>query len=1188
MLTFPEQHASTAANPILAANLEALAHSAPRTAHLLASTDARADIEFHETEESVLSATLAGRALASRRRPLAEADTLAAEHDPREAAVFVILGFGLGHHVAALARRLGKTGVLIVFEPDLPLLRAVFERIDCSEWLSSINIMFFHDADDSAALSAALDGAEGVLALGARIMEHPPSRARLGGAASRFAESFTRLLAAARTVVVTTMVQTETTLRNSLMNLDHYLRTAEGGGVSELKDLMKGRPAIVVAAGPSLQRNAHLLRQPGVRERVAIIAVQTALKPLLAMGVRPHFVTALDHHEISRRFYESLDPKRVADVTLVAEPKANPAILDGYPGPIRCIEDENLGHILGEDLAGDHGKLPAGATVAHLAYYLARHLGCDPVCLIGQDLAFTDGQYYASGAAIHNVWACELNEFNTLEMQEWRRIVRGKRTLRKAEDVLGRPVYTDEQMHTYLAQFERDFYSGAEKGLTTIDATEGGVKKSNTRIMSLAEALGEWAPEGAPSLPDIALPPSADDDARVQAARARLASLKRDADKISRRSRTTVNYLRQVRDHQRDQRRVNELIAKINTIRDEVTQLQPAFRLVQRLNQTGAFNRARADRALTLDEGLGAVERQRRQVERDMQNVSWIADAADALSTLLSDARDALAGAPKPTRDVATPQQQAIDDPDRPPARAPRVAAVIPAIFQSAPPPPDTPFAGTTLLSATLQRLARSKRLDNAIVLTDDPGRAQAALFDIPRSFRVQIRTIDPEPMLRRAAAVRAARRWAPDCWRGGLGDLTVYDEIVAAPESAAALEEQGFDAGVCLAPEWALVDPDLVDALIERHRERPSAHRIVFTQARPGLAPILLDRGLLQEIGEASERAGAFGSLAGILGYLPVNPQPDPIAKSVCIQIDPALRDRRGRWTLDDPCLRARVESFASGADAFRKAALSEALARGADDRFPSAPSEVTIELTTGRSTDSLIRRLGGAAPERAPMSVEVATNLIESIAAANPEAVIDFGGAGDPLLWEGLPALVRQAKALGLATHVRTELQCEDAALEALVEAAPGVISVDVHANSASIYERLTGRRDYDRLLRRLDALLRNQRTSAGLPVTWIVPRLTRCDMVYEEVEAFFDKWTMLAGHAVLDPPPVAREGERIQPLAWPAGYAERERRRRMIVLSTGEVVRTPADIYHRDAASIGRFPDRSLTDLWRALGA
>ena len=40
-----------------------------------------------------------------------------------------------------------------------------------------------------------------------------------------------------------------------------------------------------------------------------------ALKPLLERGIRPHFVTALDYHEISERFYEGLTPEDVAGVT---------------------------------------------------------------------------------------------------------------------------------------------------------------------------------------------------------------------------------------------------------------------------------------------------------------------------------------------------------------------------------------------------------------------------------------------------------------------------------------------------------------------------------------------------------------------------------------------------------------------------------------------------------------------------------------------------------------------------------------------------------------------------------------------------------------------------------------------------------------------------------------------------------
>src|SRR5690606_8953829 len=138
-----------------------------------------------------------------------------------------------------------------------------------------------------------------------------------------------------------------------------------------------GRTAILVAAGPSLSRNVDRLRDPSVRERAVIVAVQTALKPLLSRGVRPHFVTTLDYHEISAQFYEGLSAEDVDGITLVCDPKVNRAVVEAWPGRVRCIANDFLDRVLG-NLARPMGHLRAGATVAHLSFYLAQHLGCDP------------------------------------------------------------------------------------------------------------------------------------------------------------------------------------------------------------------------------------------------------------------------------------------------------------------------------------------------------------------------------------------------------------------------------------------------------------------------------------------------------------------------------------------------------------------------------------------------------------------------------------------------------------------------------------------------------------------------------------------------------------------------------------------------------------------------------------------
>jgi hypothetical protein len=97
----------------------------------------------------------------------------------------------------------------------------------------------------------------------------------------------------ARTSLNTLVINGRRTAENVARNLAAYVETPS---VNELKDQYKGRPAIIVSAGPSLRKNKHQLRD--AQGKAVIIAVQTILQPLLEMGIEPQFVTSLDYHDI--------------------------------------------------------------------------------------------------------------------------------------------------------------------------------------------------------------------------------------------------------------------------------------------------------------------------------------------------------------------------------------------------------------------------------------------------------------------------------------------------------------------------------------------------------------------------------------------------------------------------------------------------------------------------------------------------------------------------------------------------------------------------------------------------------------------------------------------------------------------------------------------------------------------------
>ncbi|MHC4993718.1 MAG: motility associated factor glycosyltransferase family protein [Planctomycetota bacterium] len=618
-------------------NLDALKKAQPHAAAAIDAATPLTDITFSESKTpGVLTAVRESlgpqgqnrqTTLASKYRPLEEADRIASSADFQSHAVFPVLGFGLGYHVWRLHELTGGEALVVCYEPDAAQLRAVLERVDYADLFASPGFVLLVGEIDSGMITALLERHTARVTQGVQFITHPPTRQLSAEALARFSKQFAAFVAYCRTTLATTLVNAAVTCRNLTLNLGHY---AAGATVNELAGAAAGRPAVLVSAGPSLARNVDLLTRPGVRDRVVIVAVQTVLKPLLDRGIRPHFVTALDYHEISTRFYEGVG--ELPDVTLVAEMKTHQAVLDAFPGPVRVLQNDYLDRLVGPGKRRI-ARLKAGSTVAHLSLYLAQHLGCDPIAMIGQDLGFSDGLYYCPGTAIHNVWAPELSAFNTLETMEWKRIARHKNHLQKRQDVRGQPIYSDEQMLTYHAQFERDFDEAPQR---IIDATEGGLPKQGAEPMPLETFLERFATEPLPLLPAAA---RGLDPARLEHAAGLLDGWAKGVTEFATISRDTSSLMEKMLRDQREPAKMEEHFHKLENNQKRVAEMGAVFGLINELNQIGAFKRLRADRAIRLDDRASPLEKQAAQIERDLENLSWLIESSDEALGIFDEAR---------------------------------------------------------------------------------------------------------------------------------------------------------------------------------------------------------------------------------------------------------------------------------------------------------------------------------------------------------------------------------------------------------------------------------------------------------------------------------------------------------------------------------------------------------------------
>ena len=217
----------------------------------------------------------------------------------RETFAFAVSGFG-PHVVELFERTGGKDGqaIFAIFEPDLVRLRAGLGSINAAEAIRSGRIVIIPGDASAEDVADALKSWPLLVSLGLTVV---PADDDTADEIETRRAMLAALSAQQHTHVVTTLEHGRKSSVNVLKNLHDY---AENPGVGPLRGGMDGRTAIVVSAGPSLRRNMHQLR--GREDEFIIIAVQTALRPLLEAGIEPHYVCSIDHHEISTRFYVDL------------------------------------------------------------------------------------------------------------------------------------------------------------------------------------------------------------------------------------------------------------------------------------------------------------------------------------------------------------------------------------------------------------------------------------------------------------------------------------------------------------------------------------------------------------------------------------------------------------------------------------------------------------------------------------------------------------------------------------------------------------------------------------------------------------------------------------------------------------------------------------------------------------------
>ncbi len=431
-------------------------------------------LKFCETEKGELNLCKEGKFYHSEKGALQEAEEWLSRQDVENVSVLYVYGVGLGYLFDAAKGWLKKKRKrhIVFVEDDLSVIYRLFETEKGREILKHPKVHLCY-IDAVKSLPEKLE-----------VLMNHYLKSKIAVGALPFYEREKKQ----RFLEVHHEIAHESVLRNALF--DEYLRFGAAfyrnfyQNMHQIADSylgnsffgkFRGVPAIICGAGPSLEKNAHLLNELG--DRALIFAGGSAMNSLNAKGIIPHFGAGIDPNSMQ---YQRLAANTAYEVPYFYRNRMFWKAFNHIHGPRLYISGSggySVSKFFDKAFGWKEEELDEGHNVINFCVEIAARMGCNPIIFVGVDLAFTEMQAYAEGV----VEEAKVEEKELMAAKHF-----DDRPVQRA-DIYGRPIIT---LWKWTAESEWiSKYAKEHPSIAFVNATEGGLGFEGIKNLSLEEVM---------------------------------------------------------------------------------------------------------------------------------------------------------------------------------------------------------------------------------------------------------------------------------------------------------------------------------------------------------------------------------------------------------------------------------------------------------------------------------------------------------------------------------------------------------------------------------------------------------------------------------------------------------------------------------------------------------------------------
>lgn len=380
---------------------------------------------------------------------------------------YIFCGFGNGMYIREILKRSDSTARILVYEPSKRLFSFVLDNFDVSDLLSderlTVIVEQYYDRSFEDELYRVVTYSD----LENLVYQAYPNYEKLFSVKVKETDHVIQLMYSS--IRATQNVLDRYGARysaNGLLNIKHFLK---GRSVTDFyKKMEKNIPVIIVASGPSLDKNVEILKQ--AKGRCMLVGLDSSVKALLKHGILPDLFVSVD----ARKDINHFTDEHIAGIPVICELSSNHQLLSIVEEKKFFINDMNP--YINQFFTKRGILFPVfttGGSVANTACAIFCSMGFQTIIMVGQDLAYTNNRTHAMDT-----------------LRGGLREDTGEKEGVMVEGYYGEKVKTSYEFQLYLKWFEDEIAQNPD--IKFINATEGGAMIHGAENMPLKNVIEQY------------------------------------------------------------------------------------------------------------------------------------------------------------------------------------------------------------------------------------------------------------------------------------------------------------------------------------------------------------------------------------------------------------------------------------------------------------------------------------------------------------------------------------------------------------------------------------------------------------------------------------------------------------------------------------------------------------------------